>query len=202
MTKIEVDYAGMRSLKAAADLNAGYLEAAHAFVTENCDNAAAFTGFLALFKGQYEEAYTTAEGSMAKGGTSARAIATTIADNRRRYREDDVKASTLLKGITIDVEVPQIPGMTPGTEPLVTKTDKNISNGSGIVEDLDEGVRDLEREHGIGPKHRGGGPGNPLPIISVVGEGESVVQTIQDGQGAVDDERDYDDFENENKGLR
>ena len=72
----------------------------------------------------------------------------------------------------------------------------------GLVEDLDEGVRDLERENGIGPKHRGPGRGNPLPIISVVGEGESVVQTIQDGSGAVDDERDYDAFEHENEGLR
>lgn len=202
MTDIEVDYAGMRSLKAAADLNAGYLEAAHAFVTDNCDNAAAFTGFLALFKGQYQEAYTTAAGSMSKGATSAQAIATTIDNNRKRYRRDDVEASTLLKGISVDVELPQIPGMTPGTDPLVTKTDKNVAGGSGLVEDLDEGVRDLERENGIGPKHRGPGHGNPLPIISVVGEGESVAQTIQDGQGAVEDQHDYDDFENENKGLR
>jgi len=200
VTNIEVDYAGMRSLKAAADLNAGYLEAAHAFVTDNCDDAAAFTGFLAVFKGQYEEAYATAEKSLSKGGSSATAIATTIDDNRRRYRKDDVESSTLLKGITVDVEVPHIPGMTPSTDPLVSRTDKNIANGSGLVEDLDEGVRGLERENGIGPRHRGPGPGNPLPIISVVGEGESVVQTIQDGSGAVDDERDYENFENE--GLR
>lgn len=202
MTEIEVDYAGMRSLKAAADLNADYLEAAHAFVTANCDDAAAFTGFLAVFKGQYQEAYTTAESSLSKGGSSAAAIATTIDGNRRRYRRDDVEASTRLKGITVEVEVPQIPGMTPSTDPLVTKTDKNVAGGSGLVEDLDEGVRDLERENGIGPKHRGPGRGNPLPIISVVGEGESVVQTIQDGSGAVDDERDYDAFEHENEGLR
>jgi len=200
VTEIEVDYAGMRSLRAAADLNAGYLQAVHAFVTSNCDDAGAFTGFLGVFKAQYQEAYATAEQSLANGQSSATAIATTIDNNRRRYRQDDIEASTRLKGITIEVEVPQIPGMTPGTDPLVTRTDKNVASGSGLAEDLDEGIRGLEREDGIGPRHRGGGPGNPLPIISVIGEGESVAQTIQDGQGAVDDQHDYEHFEN--RGLR
>ncbi|KRE43597.1 hypothetical protein [Knoellia sp. Soil729] len=200
MTEIEVDYAGMRSLRAAAALNAGYLEAAHSFVTGHCDDAAAFTGFLGVFKAQYEEAYDTAEQSLAKGHSSATAIATTIDNNRRRYRQDDIAASTRLKGITVEVELPQIPGMTPGTDPLVTTTDKNLASGSGLAEDLDEGIRELEREDGVGPRHRGGGRGNPLPIISVLGEGESVAQTIQDGQGAVEDQHDYEHFEN--KGLR
>lgn len=197
MTKIEVNYAGMRGLKSAADLNAGYLTAVHTFVTSNCDNAEAFTGFLGLFKGQYKEAYTTAESSLSKGESSATAIATNIDNNRKRYRKDDVEASTRLKGITVDVTLPQIPGMTPEGGPLVSKTDKNVSSGSGLAEDLDEGVRELEKENGIGPKHRGPGHGNPLPIISVLGEAESVVGTIKDGEGAVKDKRDYENFENE-----
>ncbi|MFC7487883.1 hypothetical protein ACOCJ7_14905 [Knoellia sp. CPCC 206453] len=194
---IEVNYAGMRGLKSAADLNAGYLEAVHTFVTSNCDNAEAFTGFLGLFKGQYKEAYTTAESSLSKGVSSATAIATNIDNNRKRYRKRDIEASTRLKGVSVDVKFPKVPGMTPDSDPLVSKTDKNVSSGSGLVEDLDEGVSELEKENGIGPRHRGPGPGNPLPIVSVIGEGESLVGTLKDGQGTVKDEGDYENFENE-----
>lgn len=194
---IEVNYEGMRGLKSAADLNAGYLKAVHTFVTSNCDNAEAFTGFLGLFKSQYKDAYTMAESSLAKGESSATAIATTIDNNRKRYRKDDVESSTRLKGIAVDVKFPQIPGMTPESGPLVTQTDKNVSSGSGLVEDLDAGVRELEREEAIGPRHRGPGPGNPLPILSVLGEAESMTGTMKDSQDAVKDKQDYENFENE-----
>ncbi|PRY63176.1 hypothetical protein BCF74_1027 [Knoellia remsis] len=197
MTQIEVSYPGMRNLKSAADLNAGYLADIHTFVTGNCSDASVFTGFLSLFKGQYEEAYTTAETSLSKGKTSSAAIATNIDNNRRRYRDDDLESSSRLKGITVSVEVPQIPGTTPESGPLVTKSDKNVANGAGVVEKVDEGVRKLEEENGIGPRHRGPGRGNPFPIISIIGEGESALKTIKDGQGAVQDERDYENFENE-----
>lgn len=194
---IEVSLVGMEALHSAVIKNKGYLRETHTFITDNCNDFGAFTGFLALFKDDYEDAYDNAEKSVHNGQKSAHAIGHNIAVNRKRYGDDDSNAAILLNGIDITIVKPKIPGMTADGGPLVTKTDKNISSGASLIEDLDEGIRELERIGGEGPQHRGTGKGSPFPIIGLIGETESTVNITKAGMEANDDIDDYDNFENE-----
>ncbi|MEO6019407.1 MAG: hypothetical protein ABIP45_04050 [Knoellia sp.] len=197
---IEVDLAGMNVLRDAVHKNENYIRDIHGFVSDHCKDFGAFTGFLAVFKGDYEDAYNNAEKSVHDGHKSAKAIRNTIVASRKRYEDADIESSVRLKGIDLHIVLPKIPGMTADGGPLVTKTDKNVASGAGLIEDLDEGIRELERIGGDGPQHRGPGKGSPFPIIGLLGETESTVDITKDGMAANDDIDDYNDFEN--KGNR
>lgn len=198
---IEVNYEGMHGLRTAVKKNEGYLRDVHTFITDNCNDFGAFTGFLALFKGDYTTAYNNAEGSISKGADSASGIAATIRANVKQYRKDDIESSTRLKKIDVEVQVPTIAGMDPTTgNPIVTLGDKNTASATGVASSTAQDVENLENPHV--PKHRWDEPPkglNPLSPINVASEVESMVNTVKDGSDAGEDVDDYEKFENEGK---
>ncbi|EAP99792.1 hypothetical protein JNB_06474 [Janibacter sp. HTCC2649] len=200
---IEVNIEGVKGLQEAVRMNKQYLAKAHTFVTDNCSNFGAFTGFLDLFEGDYREAYGQVDASLAKGVLSAGGIAQTIGANLKQYRHDDVESSTRLKGIEVKVDLPSISGTDPSTGLPIVEVGKY---GATATDDVtDKGDREYEKHQNETYKHRGDNPRrshgavNPLAPINVADDVQELFGSAGDINDANDDAGDYDDFENGGK---
>lgn len=201
---VEVDYGGMAQLAGAAGHQRDYLGSVHSFVAANCANFGAFTGFLAVFGGQYRSAYADAERSLAQSPHAAQGVADRVRASARTYRERDIAASERMKGLETRVTIGGLPTMGPAgptgpvgeNGPLVTRGDKNVAGGTGVVADLSREGENIFNPHvpvnrwDDGPKSL-----NPLSPIALLGEIESAVNTTADAASVGDDLDDYRDFE-------
>ncbi|GAA2739035.1 hypothetical protein GCM10009867_33530 [Pedococcus aerophilus] len=200
---IEVNYGGMAELAQAAELQRGYLRSVHSFVTGSCSNFGAFSGFMSIFAGQYRSAYTDAETSLSQSPGAAHGMASKIRTTADNFHQRDIAASDRLKAFETQISVAGLPSIGPGGPmapgehgPWVTREDKNIAGGAGVVIDITREGENLFNPHvpahawDDGPKSL-----NPLSPIALAGEIENAVNTTADAAGVGDDLDDYRDFE-------
>ena len=200
---IEVNYAGMRELAHAAELQRSYLRSVHSFVAGGCANFGAFSGFMTIFAGQYRTAYTDAETSLAQSPDAAQGMASKIRTTAATFRDKDVAASDRLKAFETKVTYAGLPTVGPAgpvapgeSGPFVTRGDKNVAGGTGVVADVSREGENLFNPHvpahawDDGPKSL-----NPFSPIALAGEIESAVGTTADAASVGDDLDDYEAFE-------
>lgn len=200
---IEVNYAGMAELAQAAELQRGYLRSVHSFVTGSCANFGAFSGFMTIFAGQYRTAYTDAETSLSDSPGAAQGMASKIRTTADNFHQRDIAASDRLKAFETKISVAGLPSigpagpMAPGEHgPWVTREDKNVAGGAGVLADVAREGENVFNPHvpanayDTGPKSL-----NPLSPIALAGEIENAVTTTADAASAGDDVDDYEDFE-------
>ena len=200
---IEVNYAGMRELAHAAEQQRSYLRSVHSFVAGSCANFGAFSGFMTIFAGQYRSAYSDAEASLSQSPEAAQGMASKIRTTAATFHDKDIAASDRMKAFETKITTAGLPTMGPAGPmapadpgPVVSRGDKNIAGGTGVVADVTREGENLFNPHvpahawDDGPKSL-----NPFSPIALAGEIESAVNTTADAASVGDDLEDYEAFE-------
>ncbi|MBM6399174.1 hypothetical protein [Phycicoccus sonneratiae] len=200
---IEVDYAGMDALATAGADQRRYLRAVKVFVERGCSDVGAFSGFMAIFRGDYTDALSTAQEGLETGPASARRVAHTVRANARTYHDRDIEAADGLRGLELEVRrvgLPTVglPSPVPlaGGEPGISKGEKNLAMGTGgLIDVMNEAGKQHFPHVPQNPWDDGPKGLNPLSPIDLIGEGQSTVEIAQSGNDAGNDLDDYRDFE-------
>lgn len=200
MTKIEVNYEGMRNLQTACGDQMRTFAKMEGFFTDNC-GASKFSSIpvLALFSPVYSDAAAVVTDGLAEGTDAAERFRDNVRDNRNRYREDDVQASTLLtkswRVTTADYTPPAI-AQGNGAVFNYNGNGKNAGSWSGwAIDGAMERSWPMDSVHEM-PGPRGiGGRGGFSDLLGATFDGADGINNAQTLGNGLSDNEDYEAFE-------
>lgn len=180
-------------------------------VNGSCANFGAFTGFMALFAGAYQDAHAQVADVLAQAATGAGDLGTNIDGVLADFRATDATSSTDFERLVVRTEsAPGYDGPTnAGEAPGVPGPVKTGNAGLDTVADVGSGMAPYLPEHLVD-----GLPGRtpPLPDADIRGlptDGVEVVTQVSDTIAAgvsmgeaEDDEELYEEFEETHGGAR
>ena len=192
---------GLGVLRDALSQNADELQRIHDFLTSNCGHTDAFSGFLAVFKGQYSDAYSTASEGVSTGVEGARQRVQAMAETLDSYvQSDDHIAGAIntlaprISAVNGDVAPPGGPAGLPGALKHAGKGVSNTINLPGIAESYAENGLPNFLDQYKPPEH--GTPASPLDVID---QGLQMHENLTDIGETSEDIHDYGDFIEENE---
>jgi hypothetical protein len=206
--EVHVSYHGMSQYVGMCRDQERFLEKVEDLVNGSCANFGAFTGFMALFAGAYEDAQRTVASQVRNAVTGANQLGENIADTRADFRATDDGVTTDLDGVRVDVGCAPTPtigsgGDGPGMPPPIKTTNAGM-----------DALRNAETMAPHLPQHLSDGlPGRTPPLVDAGIRGlptdgvEIVTQTLDTvaaGQSisqAQDDEETYEEFEHMHRRL-
>jgi hypothetical protein len=200
VTKIEVNYEGMRSLQTACGDQMRTFSRMESFFTEHC-GASKFSSIpvLTLFSPVYSDAAAIVTEGLGEGTDAAERFRDNVKGNLARYHEDDVQASTVLtkswKVTTADYTPPAI---AQGHGPVFNYNGNGKNAGSWTGWGIDGA---MERSWPMDPIHelpgpRGiGGRGGFSDLLGATFDGADAINNADTAGNALSDNDDYEAFE-------
>lgn len=206
--EVHVSYHGMSQYVGMCRDQERFLEKVEDLVNGSCANFGAFTGFMALFAGAYEDAQRTVASQVRNAVTGANQLGENIADTRADFRATDDGVTTDLDGVRVDVECAPTPTVGSGGDgPGMPAPIKTTNAGMDALRNAETMAPHL-------PQHLSDGlPGRTPPLVDAGIRGlptdgvEIVTQTLDTvaaGQSisqAQDDEETYEEFEHMHRRL-
>lgn len=198
---IEVNYDGMGALQRACGEQVGTFGEMKTFFTTNCGSAK-FSSIpvLALFSPVYSDAADTVERGLGEAKDAADRSRDTVRRNKKQYRDDDIAASTRLVGTYTKSEAFNAPASSlPDSSAVPYNGD--VRNGAtwgswatdGSMGRLWPRIDPLAEIPG--PKYIGG-RGGSADVLGVYYDGLDMINASSTAGAGMDDNRDYDAFEN------
>lgn len=202
---IEVNYEGMRNLQTACGDQMRTFSQMESFFSSHC-SASKFSSIpvLTLFSPVYSDAAAEVTSGLGKATDAAERYRDNIRSNREQYRRDDVQASSLLtkswKVTTADYTPPAI-ATANGPVFSYNGNGKNAGSWSGwAIDGAMEQSWPMDRMHEM-PGPRGiGGRGGFSDLLGATFDGADGINNAQTLGAALDDNQDYEDFENGGSG--
>ena len=206
--EVHVSFSGMSQYVGMCRDQERFLEKVEDLVNGSCANIGAFTGFMALFAGAYEDAQGTVVAQLCNAVTGAHHLGENIADTRADFRRTDEGVTSDLDGVRVDIEcapTPTVGGR--GDSPGMPGPIKTGNAGLSVLRNAENMAPHL-------PQHLPDGlPGRTPPLDDAGIRGlptdgvEIVTQTLDSiaaGQSiaqAQDDEDTYEEFEDMHRRL-
>ena len=207
--EIHVSYRGMSQYVGMSRDQQRFVEKVEDLVNGSCANFGAFTGFMALFAGAYEDAQRTVSTQVRAAAAAAGQLGENIADTRADFRRTDDGVTNDLDGVRVEVDCAPTPtvggqgGDAPGTPAPV----KTTNAGLGVLTNAEDMAPHLPQHLVDGlpgrtpPLDDAGIRGLPTDGVEIVTQ---TLDTIAAGQSigqAQDDEETYEEFEQMHRRL-
>lgn len=201
--EVHVSFHGMSQYVGMCRDQERFVEKIEDLVNGSCANFGAFTGFMALFAGAYEDAQRAVSTQMRNAATGANQLGENIADTRADFRRTDEGVTNDLDGVRASVECAATPtiGGGDGDGPGMPGPIKTGNAGLGVLGNAENMAPHLPQHVPDGlpgrtpPLEDAGIRGLPTDGVEIVTQ---TIDTIAAGQSisqAQDDEEKYEEFE-------
>ncbi len=207
--EVHVSFQGMSQYVDMCGDQQRFVEKVEDLVNGSCANFGAFTGFMALFAGAYEDAQRTVATQLRSSATGARQLGDNIADTRADFRSTDEGVTNDLDGVRLEVECADTPtvGGPNGGGPGMPAPIKTGNAGAGVLANAEDMAPHLPQHVADGlpgrtpPLDDAGIRGLPTDGIEIITQTLDTVAAGQSISQAQDDEETYEEFEHMHRRL-
>ncbi len=207
--EIHVSYRGMSQYVGMCREQERFLEKVEDLVNGSCANIGAFTGFMAMFAGSYEDAQRTVSEQLRRSATAAGQLGDNIADTRADFRSTDDGVTNDLNGVRVEVECADSPTIGGGGSdgPGMPAPVKTTNAGLGVLTNAENMAPHLPQHLTDGlpgrtpPLSDAGIRGLPTGGVELLTQGLDLIAAGQSISQAEDDEQTYEEFEDMHRRL-
>lgn len=208
--EVHVSFHGMSQYVGMCRDQERFVEKVEDLVNGSCANFGAFTGFMALFAGAYEDAQRTVSTQIRSAATGANQLGENIADTRSDFRRTDDGVTNDLDGVRVEVEcadTPTVGGGGDGGGPGMPAPIKTTNAGAGVLTNAENMAPHLPQHLPDGlpgrtpPLDDAGIRGLPTDGIEIVTQTLDTIAAGQSISQAQDDENTYEEFEDMHRRL-
>lgn len=201
--EVHVSFQGMSQYVGMCRDQQRFVERVEDLVNGSCANFGAFTGFMALFAGAYQDAQRTVAAQVRNAASGAHQLGENIADTRADFRRTDDGVTNDLDGVRVDVECAPAPtiGNGGGDGPGMPAPIKTANAGLGVLGNAENMAPHLPQHLPDGlpgrtpPLDDAGIRGLPTDGVEIVTQTLDTVAAGQSIAQAQDDEELYEEFE-------
>lgn len=207
--EVHVSFHGMSQYVGMCRTQESYVEKVEDLVNGSCANFGAFTGFMALFAGSYQDAHRTVSEQLRRSAAGAGQLADNIADTRADFRRTDDGVTNDLDSVRVEVDCAPVPTVGGGGDdgPGTPGPIKTTNAGLGVLTNAENMAPHLPQHVVDGlpgrtpPLEDAGIRGLPTDGVEIVTQ---TLDTIAAGHSigqAQDDEETYQEFEDMHRRL-